>query len=33
MDGAKMASLLNIPAAKLAKRGQSSGAQRVVMGA
>jgi lipoate-protein ligase A len=30
MDGAKMASLLNIPAAKLAKRGQSSGAQRVV---
>jgi lipoate-protein ligase A len=30
MDGAKMASLLNIPAAKLAKRGQTSGAQRVV---
>jgi lipoate-protein ligase A len=30
MDGAKMARLLNIPAAKLAKRGQTSGAQRVV---
>lgn len=30
MDGAKMASLLNIPAAKLAKHGQTSGAQRVV---
>ncbi len=30
MDGEKMASLLNIPAAKLAKRGQTSGAQRVV---
>lgn len=30
MDGAKMAALLNIPAAKLAKRGQTSGAQRVV---
>ncbi len=30
MDGAKMASLLNIPAAKLAKRGQTSGAQRIV---
>jgi len=30
MDGGKMASLLNIPAAKLAKRGQTSGAQRVV---
>ncbi len=30
MDGDKMASLLNIPAAKLAKRGQTSGAQRVV---
>lgn len=30
MDGARMASLLNIPAAKLAKRGQTSGAQRVV---
>lgn len=30
MDGAKMASLLNIPAAKLKKRGQTSGAQRVV---
>jgi lipoate-protein ligase A len=30
MDGAKMATLLNIPAAKLAKRGQTSGAQRVV---
>lgn len=30
MDGAKMISLLNIPAAKLAKRGQTSGAQRVV---
>ncbi|GIL02549.1 MAG: hypothetical protein BroJett030_24480 [Alphaproteobacteria bacterium] len=30
MDGEKMAALLNIPAAKLAKRGQTSGAQRVV---
>ncbi len=30
MDGAKMASLLNIPAAKLAKKGLESGAQRVV---
>lgn len=30
MDAQKMASLLNIPAAKLAKRGQTSGAQRVV---
>ena len=30
MDTAKMASLLNIPAAKLAKKGQTSGAQRVV---
>ncbi len=30
MDSDKMASLLNIPAAKLAKRGQTSGAQRVV---
>lgn len=30
MDGAKMASLLNIPAAKLARHGQTSGAQRVV---
>ncbi|HSM40110.1 MAG TPA: biotin/lipoate A/B protein ligase family protein [Afifellaceae bacterium] len=30
MDGARMASLLNIPAAKLQKRGQTSGAQRVV---
>jgi lipoate-protein ligase A len=30
MDGARMASLLNIPAAKLAKHGQTSGAQRVV---
>lgn len=30
MDGAKMASLLNIPAAKLAKHGQTSGAQRIV---
>jgi lipoate-protein ligase A len=30
MDGAKMAALLNIPAAKLAKHGQTSGAQRVV---
>lgn len=30
MDGEKMASLLNIPAAKLAKHGQTSGAQRVV---
>jgi lipoate-protein ligase A len=30
MDGAKMVRLLNIPAAKLAKRGQTSGAQRVV---
>ncbi|MFC2969651.1 lipoate--protein ligase family protein [Acidimangrovimonas pyrenivorans] len=30
MDGARMASLLNIPVAKLAKRGQTSGAQRVV---
>lgn len=30
MNGARMASLLNIPAAKLAKRGQTSGAQRVV---
>ncbi|MBI1418944.1 MAG: lipoate--protein ligase family protein [Limimaricola sp.] len=30
MDGAKMTSLLNIPAAKLAKHGQTSGAQRVV---
>jgi lipoate-protein ligase A len=30
MDAAKMASLLNIPAAKLAKRGQTSGAQRVI---
>ncbi|MDE3081622.1 MAG: lipoate--protein ligase family protein [Paracoccaceae bacterium] len=30
MDGARMASLLNIPAAKLAKRGQTSGAERVV---
>jgi lipoate---protein ligase len=30
MDGTRMASLLNIPAAKLAKHGQSSGAQRVV---
>ncbi|WP_127901113.1 lipoyl protein ligase domain-containing protein [Solirhodobacter olei] len=30
MNGAKMASLLNIPAAKLAKRGQTSAAQRVV---
>ena len=30
MDGAKMASLLNIPTAKLAKRGQTSGAQRIV---
>lgn len=29
MDGAKMASLLNIPAAKLEKRGQTSAAQRV----
>lgn len=30
MDGARMASLLNIPAAKLARHGQTSGAQRVV---
>lgn len=30
MDGARMAALLNIPAAKLAKHGQSSGAQRIV---
>jgi lipoate-protein ligase A len=30
MDGARMAGLLNIPAAKLAKHGQTSGAQRVV---
>ncbi len=30
MDAEKMASLLNIPAAKLAKRGQTSGAQRVI---
>ena len=30
MDASKMVSLLNIPAAKLAKRGQTSGAQRVV---
>ena len=30
MDGAKMAGLLNIPAAKLARHGQTSGAQRVV---
>ena len=30
MDAGKMASLLNIPAAKLAKRGETSGAQRVV---
>jgi lipoate---protein ligase len=30
MDGSKMAALLNIPAAKLAKHGQTSGAQRIV---
>jgi lipoate-protein ligase A len=30
MDGARMASLLNIPAAKLARHGQTSGAQRIV---
>lgn len=30
MDSEKMASLLNIPAAKLARHGQTSGAQRVV---
>ena len=30
MDSARMAGLLNIPAAKLAKHGQTSGAQRVV---
>lgn len=30
MDAAKMAALLNIPAAKLARHGQTSGAQRVV---
>ncbi len=30
MDASKMVSLLNIPAAKLAKRGHTSGAQRVV---
>jgi lipoate-protein ligase A len=30
MDPARMVSLLNIPAAKLAKHGQQSGAQRVV---
>lgn len=30
MDGAKMASLLNIPAAKLARHGQTSAAARVV---
>jgi lipoate-protein ligase A len=30
MDAAKMASLLNIPAAKLAKHGQTNGAQRVI---
>ncbi|EEW25322.1 lipoyl protein ligase domain-containing protein [Rhodobacter ferrooxidans] len=30
MDGARMASLLNIPAAKLARHGQSNAAQRVV---
>ena len=30
MDGAKMASLLNIPAAKLAKHNETSAAQRVV---
>ncbi|WP_102224210.1 lipoate--protein ligase family protein [Acidimangrovimonas sediminis] len=30
MNAARMAQLLNIPAAKLAKRGQTSGAQRVV---
>ena len=29
MDGEKMAALLNIPASKLAKRGQTSGAQRI----
>jgi lipoate-protein ligase A len=30
MDASKMAALLNIPAAKLAKRGETSGVQRVV---
>jgi lipoate---protein ligase len=30
MDGAKMASLLNVPAAKLAKHGETSAAQRIV---